>query len=156
MKSTIKAFIDTKSLAIAGVSRDSMKWGNVIFRAITKKGYTVFPVNPAADTINGKTCYKSVSDLPDNVENIIIAIPGSKIMPVLEECKKSGIKRIWLHQGSGSGAYNDEAKEFCKDKNLELVYGFCPMMFFPNAGAHKIHLFFKKLFGAVPPEYKSA
>ena len=156
MKTTIKNFVDTKKLAIVGVSRDPMKWGHSLFREITKKGYTVLPVNPETNEIEGKPCFKSVSDLPEKIDNVIITIPGDKVLPVLDQCVKAGVKRVWLHQGAGTGAYSAEAKEFCKKNNLGLVYGFCPMMFFPNAGPHKIHLFFKKLFNAVPAEYKSA
>lgn len=155
MKNAINAFINEKTLAIAGVSRDRMKWGNSLFRAISKKGYSVFPVNPNAGQINGKKCYAAVSEIPGKIENVIIALPSEKVMPVLKDCAKAGVKRVWLHQGAGKGAYSDEAVKFCRDNRLEPVYGVCPMMFYPKPGPHKIHYFFKKIFGLLPREFKT-
>lgn len=155
MKDVINSFVAGKSLAIAGVSRDPMKWGNSLYRAIRKKGYSIVPVNPNAENINGQKCYSAVSQIPDKIENVIITLPSEKVIPVLKDCIKAKVKRVWLHQGGGTGAYSSEAVQYCKDNKLELVYGVCPMMFFPQPGPHKIHYFFKKLFGTLPVELKT-
>lgn len=66
-----------------------------------------------------------------------------------------GIKRVWMHQGEGGkGAYSAAAHEFCKQNGIGVVYGFCPMMFFP-VGIHKLHFLFKKWGKKLPPEYSS-
>ena len=155
MKAVIDAFINSKILAVAGASRDHMKWGNMLCRTLGKKGFTVIPVNPYADEINGVKCYPSVKEIQEKIENVIISLPSEKVMPVLKDCVKAGIKRVWLHQGAGTGAYSDEALQYCREKNLKPVYGVCPMMFFPKPGVHKIHYFFKKLFGTLPDELKA-
>ena len=155
MRNAINAFITEKKLVIAGVSRDRMKWGNSLYRALGKKGFSVIPVNPNADEINGAKCYKSVNDIPDKIENVIITLPTAKVLPVLEDCVKAGIKRVWMHQGSGTDTYLSEALKFCRENKLEAVYGVCPMMFFPNPGPHKLHYFLKKIFGTLPKELKA-
>lgn len=154
MKKVIEEFVNNSELAIAGVSSDPKKWGNMLYRELTKKGYTVYPVNPKLDEAEGTKCYHSVSDLPDHIENLILATPPSATEAIVRECKDSGIKRIWMHQGGGgTGAHSDDAEKYVREHNMELVHGFCPMMFFPPTGIHKIHLWFKKISGKVPAEY---
>jgi len=60
----VSRFLSLGSYAIAGVSRDPKKFGQAMFRDLRKKGMAVVPVNPAADTIDGVKCYRTVS--PDS------------------------------------------------------------------------------------------
>ena len=70
MKAVIQEFIDNKSVALAGVSRDSKKWGSMLFKALKKKDYTIYPVNPNMEDFEGVKCYSSVTDLPIEVTNL--------------------------------------------------------------------------------------
>ncbi len=40
----------------------------------------------------------------------------------------------------------------CKENDIEVVYGFCPMMFM-GEGMHKFHFWIRKTFGKLPAEY---
>ena len=157
MKKIIDAFVADKNIAVVGVSRDKQKWGHMLFSELRKKGYTVFPVNPKADEIEGVTCYPSVSMLPREVENVIFSVPASAAEEILAGMSSSGgVKRVWLHKGGGAGASSPRAIELAREKGLETVHDFCPLMFFPPVGAHGIHRFFKKLFGGYPKDYSEA
>jgi len=154
MKDIIKHFIDDKQIAIAGVSRDPNKWGHTLFKALMKKGYTVFPINPEMAEINGIKCYHSVSELPESVSNLIITTSPEATLGLVRESKESGIKNIWMHQGAGgTGSQSQEAIDFCLENGIGVVYGFCPMMFLPPVGIHKIHLWMKKISGKYPADY---
>ncbi len=156
MKNIIDAFINEKKIAVVGVSRDKQKWGHMLFTELMKKGYTVYPVNPNAEEIEGVSVYAAVADLPKDVENAIISLPAETAEQILEGIGKSGIKRVWLHQGGGEGASSSRNIEVAKSKGLETVHNFCPLMFFPPVGIHGVHRFFKKLFGGYPKEYTEA
>lgn len=154
MRQIIESFINSKDIAIAGVSTDSTKWGSVLYRELTKKGYNVYPINPQIDEIDGAMCYRSVANLPDHVENLILATPPSATECIVKECKETGIKRIWMHRGGGgTGAQSDAAIKFVRENNMELVYGLCPMMFLHGGGIHRFHLWLKKISGKLPVEY---
>jgi len=43
-----------------------------------------------------------------------------------------------------------------REKRLETVHDFYPLMFFPPVGAHGVYRFFKKLFGGYPKDYSEA
>jgi hypothetical protein len=55
-------------------------------------------------------------------------------------------------QGVGRGAYTKSAHEKCKQNNIGVVHGFCPMMFY-GSGFHQFHFWLRKTFGKLPAEY---
>ncbi|MEW5814009.1 MAG: CoA-binding protein [Spirochaetota bacterium] len=153
MKNTIDKFIELKKVGIVGVSRDSQKWGNMLFRTLKKRDYTVYPVNPNTEEIMGAKCYPSVKLLPAEVENIIITVPSNITEQVVTEIPGTHIKRVWMHRGGGQGSQSEKAIEYCRNNGVEVVYDLCPLMFIPPAGIHKLHFLFKKLFGKLPQEF---
>lgn len=135
-----------KKLGIAGVSRNSKKFGNTIYREMKKKGYDVYPINPHADQIEGDACYRDVASLPE-VEGIIINTPKDQSLKVLGDAKEKGIKNVWLQQG----AHSEEAVKFCEENDMNYVAGECIFMFMdPVEGGHKFHRWIWKLIGKYP------
>jgi predicted CoA-binding protein len=151
-KETINAFIEGKEIAIAGASPKKGNWGLTLMKELKSKGYKVYPVNPKFAEIEDFQCYESVKELPVTVENLILAVNPQRAIEIIGHCSESGIKRVWLNQGIGDGAYSDSAVQLLKEKKMEYVYGFCPMMFF-GKGLHKFHFWMRKNLGKVPAEY---
>lgn len=59
----------------------------------------------------------------------------------------AGIAHLWIQQGAES----KEALAFCKKQNLSAVSDHCILMFADPVGSfHKVHRFFKGLFGGLP------
>jgi len=53
----------------------------------------------------------------------------------------------------GRGAYSESAHRKCRENGIDVVYGFCPMMFYGD-GMHKFHLWLRKRFGKIPAEFQ--
>jgi len=156
MEEIIEEFLNNKTVALVGVSDNPKKWGNSLFKELIKKGYKVYPVNPKTKEISGEKCYPSVKELPQEVENLILAVPKNITEQVVKDCLSTGIKRVWMQKGIGSeGSTSEEAVKFCKENGIDVVYDLCPMMFIQPVGFHKIHYFFKKLFRTFPKQYHS-
>jgi acetyltransferase len=83
-----------RSVAVIGASRDPNKVGHAILKNIIESGYKgrVYPVNPKADSVLGLTAYKSVLDIPDEVDLAVIVIPAQNVLDVMEECGRKGVK----------------------------------------------------------------
>ena len=152
MKQTIQAFMDHKKVAIAGASPNKDNFGLSLMTELEKLGNEVYPVNPLYDEIKGKSCLRSVKDLPADVENLILAVPPELSEEIVEQAVGSGIKRVWMVRGMGKGAYSEKAHNTCSENQIEVVHGFCPMMFY-GAGGHKFHLWLRNTFGKLPGEY---
>ncbi len=56
----MSSFLQSKSIAIAGVSRNPKKFGRIIYDELKKKGYNVIPINPTAEDIDGQKCYNNL------------------------------------------------------------------------------------------------
>ena len=157
MKSVIEQFIKDNHIAVAGASRKPEKFGNALVRMLKKKGYTVYPIHPIEKEIEGFACRPSVKDLPPEVKNVVCVVKPEVTEQIAMDCAEAGIRRIWMHQGDGGGgAYSAAAHEFCKQNAIDVVYGFCPMMFFPPVGIHKLHFWFKKWGKKLPAEFTAA
>jgi predicted CoA-binding protein len=153
MKKNIQNFLDHKKVAIAGASPNKDNFGKYLMIELNKLGKEVYPVNPNYDDIEGHTCIHSVKDLPEDIENLILAVPPELSEEIVEQAIGSGIKRVWMVKGMGKGAYSEKAHSTCDENQIEVVYGFCPMMFY-GAGGHKFHLWLRKTFGKLPAEYQ--
>ena len=80
------------SIAVIGAS-EKPGVGKTIFNNIAKhfKG-KIYPVTPSNPTVGGLTAYKSVVDIPENVDLAVVAAPSRFTPAVMEEVGKKGIK----------------------------------------------------------------
>ena len=152
MKEIIHAFTQSKKIGVVGASDNKDNFGKFLMEELSKLEYEVFPVNPRYQTVTGKPCVATVAGLPQEVECVIIAVPSDLTQEIIDQCIGTTVKRVWMIQGMGRGAYNEEAHRKCRENNIELVYGFCPMMFY-GGGFHHFHFWLRKTFGKLPPEY---
>lgn len=152
MKKVINEFKLATHIAIAGVSRTSKgKWGNTLMKELMKIGIKVYPINPIATEIDGIKCYQRLRELPFEVQSLIIATRPEVTLQLVMEAKDSGIKRVFMQKGSGKGSATPEAIQYCKDNNIDYVYGVCPMMIY-GMGGHKFHYWVRKTIGGLPTE----
>ena len=142
----VSRFLSLGTYAIAGVSRDPKKFGQVMFRDLRKKGMDVVPVNPGAETIDGVKCYRSVSDLPENIKGVIFMTPKEETLAVAREAIAHGINDLWIQQGAESKQTIAELEK----EEVNLIHNQCIMMFWKPNGVHSFHRFLKKIFGGLP------
>ncbi|RLG80040.1 MAG: CoA-binding protein [Thermoprotei archaeon] len=90
----LEGMFKPRSVAVIGASREPHKVGHVVLKNIVEAGFKgkVYPVNPKADKILGLKAYKSVKEIPDDVDLAVIAIPAPAVPSVLEDCGRAGIK----------------------------------------------------------------
>lgn len=92
--------LEKKAWAVVGANTDPEKYGNMIFRKLLKRGYKVYPVNPNHDTIEGHTCYKDLSSLPEKPEVINMVVSPKRGRAIVEEAASLGIGYMWLQPGT--------------------------------------------------------
>ena len=92
----LEAFFKPKSIAVIGASREPEKVGHRIFRNLVESGFKgqLYPINPKADEILGMKCYGDISDVPDQIDLAVIAVPAKIVPMVAEECGKKGVKGL--------------------------------------------------------------
>ncbi len=106
------------TVAILGASADRSKFGNKSVRAHQQQGYTVYPVNPKADVIEGLKAFKSLAEVPaGKLDRISVYLPPQVGMVVLPEIAARGCDELWLNPGSDS----DELVEAARAKGLNVI-----------------------------------
>jgi len=101
---SVSGFFSANSVAVVGVSStDEEGPGRAIFRNLLS-GFSgkVFPVNPKAGEIEGRTCYPSVSAIPEEIGMVIVATPAAAVPSVIEDCAKKGVGHAVIISGGFS------------------------------------------------------
>lgn len=124
MENLVKDFLSQESFAVVGSFRNETKYAYRIFKKLKEKGYNVFPVNPRGGEIDGSKCYPNIKDIPENIDVVNIVTPPKVTVNIVKDCKDKGIKRVWIQPG----AEDKEVIDFCKQNNINVVYGLCVML----------------------------
>ena len=144
MNPLINDFVNSKRIAIVGMSRSGKKFGNMAGKELKSKGYEIFPVHPEAQEIDGLTCYPDLKSLTGKVDAVWISISPKNVSPVLEEAAQIGLKNIWLQQG----AWSAEVQQTIDQLQLPVVTKKCIMMYAPPVkSVHKFHHTIMGIFG---------
>ncbi len=152
MSGRAEEFLAQKRIAVAGVSREPKGHGaNLVYRRMKERGYTVYPVNPRTDSVEGDRCYPDLRAIPGGIDGVVIATPPSASTSVVQECIDLGIRHVWMHQGPGPGSVSAEAVQLCEEKGIDVIAGGCPLMFGATSDlGHRCIGWFLGLSGSLP------
>ena len=146
-KEAIRAFLETRKLAIAGVSRDPKKFGFAIMKKLKEIGFDLYLVHPDTDTLHGESTYRNISDLPGDIGSLLILTPKTETFGVVEAAVKKVIPNLWIQQMSET----PESIEYAVSNKVNLVCKQCIFMFTePVDSIHKFHRTIRKFFGMMP------
>ena len=88
--------LNPASVAVVGASAKPDKVGYAVVNNIIAGGFTgaVYPVNPKVDEILGKKCYKSLAEIPGDVECAVIVVKRDQVTAVLKDCIEKNTKAV--------------------------------------------------------------
>ncbi|MDH3500622.1 MAG: CoA-binding protein [Acidimicrobiia bacterium] len=106
MNLDIASLLDDPSatIALVGATENPSKYGSVIFRDLTRKGYAVYPVNPGRTSVHGHAAYPDLASLPAPPTIVNIVVPPDVTLKILSDAEALGIRNIWLQPGAESPA----------------------------------------------------
>jgi predicted CoA-binding protein len=129
MDAIVKA-LESKIIAVVGLSKDPSKPSYDVASYLLSKGYRIVPVNPTASEILGEKCYKSLMDLPVELKReldvVVVFRRSEDVLPVVEETiqlrSKYGRPNIvWMQLG----IVNDAAAKLALEAGLGVVMDRC-------------------------------
>ncbi|ODT98042.1 MAG: GNAT family N-acetyltransferase [Pseudonocardia sp. SCN 72-86] len=85
-----------RSVAVIGASTDPSKIGHAVLLNLLRGNFggAVYPVNPDARSVRGVRAYPSVTDIPDEVDLAVVAVPAAGIDEVMDSCLAKGVKAL--------------------------------------------------------------
>jgi acetyl coenzyme A synthetase (ADP forming)-like protein len=123
-----------KSVAVIGASSEDGKIGNSVMKNLINGGYqgNIYPIHPKATEIMGYKAYKSVKDVPGEIDTAVFAIPAKFVAGALTECGEKKIAgAVLIPSGfaeTGEHAMQEELVAIGRKYNIRLmgpnIYGF--------------------------------
>jgi len=123
-----------KAVAVIGASAENGKIGNSVMKNLINGGYqgAIYPIHPNAEEILGKRAYKSVKDVPGEIDIAVFAIPAKFVARALVEVGEKKIAgAILIPSGfaeTGNVAGQNELVEIGRKYGVRLmgpnIYGF--------------------------------
>jgi uncharacterized protein len=127
-------FLAQKSIAVVGLSRSKPLPGNGIYKMLKDKGYSVYPVHPDAESIEGDICYPNLQSIPEKVDGVFVVARPEITEQIVRDAVKAHIPRVWMHYnaffGESNSSISKTAVAYGREKGLSIIEGGCPMMFF--------------------------
>jgi len=117
----IREILSMKRVAVVGMSKNPAKAAHEVPKYLIEQGYDVIPVNPTADEVLGRRCYKSLRDVPGNIDIVDIFRPSEDVPPIVEDAIAKGAKVVWMQLGIS----NDAAAKQATEHGIRAVYNRC-------------------------------
>ena len=125
--------LKAKTIAIVGLSKKPEKDSCRVSAYLQQHGYRIIPVNPFVDEVLGEKSYKSLLDIPVEIQKTIDIVDifrkPENIPPVVEQviALKAMFGRVfvvWLQLG----IVNEQAAEVARKVGLVVVMDKCLMV----------------------------
>jgi len=90
---SIDTFFNARSVAVIGASRRQDTIGQALVRNLVTGDFSgrVYAVNPTAKAVSGMPAYRSVVEIPDDVDVAIVAVPAEAVLDVVLDCAAKGV-----------------------------------------------------------------
>ena len=117
-------------IAVVGASKNPEKEAFTVPDYLLKHGYTVIPVNPTTDSVNGLKAYPSLAEMPDEiarkVEVVDVFRPSEEFPEVARQVAvmRTRTGRPFVFWGQ-LGLENEEAKRILRDARIDYVMNRC-------------------------------
>lgn len=118
-------FENTNTIAIFGLSPDPSKASNRVAKYLKEQGFKIVPIYPKEDEILGEKVYRSLAEIPFEVDMVDVFRKPNALMAVAEAAIARGdVKFFWAQQG----IVNNEAAELAIKAGLKVVQNKCTMV----------------------------
>jgi len=91
---SLDALFAPKSVAIIGASSDQRRFGGRPIQYLLEAGFEggIYPINPMRDEIQGLKAFKSINDVPGDVDLAMLAVGADVTQQTVEDCIARGVK----------------------------------------------------------------
>ncbi|MFX1589210.1 MAG: acetate--CoA ligase family protein [Promethearchaeota archaeon] len=97
----LHGFLNPKSVALYGANNRGSSLAGLQIMNLIKSGYNgkVYPIHLKLESVMGFKAYKTIADVPEVPDLVVIVIPANLVPQIFRECGEKGVKRIVLISG---------------------------------------------------------
>lgn len=111
-----------KTIAVLGLSPDESKASNMVAKVLKEYGYKIVPVYPKEDTILGEKVYRSLAEIPFEIDMVDVFRKPDAFNAVVDACIERGDVKVFWGQ---LGLVNNEAAEKARAAGMKVVQNYC-------------------------------
>ena len=115
-------FESVKTIAILGLSPNESKASNMVARYLQNAGYKIVPVYPKEEEILGEKVYRSLEEIPFEIDMVDIFRKPNAFDAVADACIERGDVKVFWGQ---LGLVNNAAAQKAKDAGMKVVQNYC-------------------------------
>ncbi len=115
-------FENVKTIAILGLSPNESKASNMVAKYLQNAGYKIVPVYPKEDEILGEKVYRSLAEIPFEIDMVDIFRKPAAFDAVADACIERGDVKVFWGQ---LGLVNNAAAQKAKDAGMKVVQNYC-------------------------------
>jgi predicted CoA-binding protein len=125
-KQEIKEIFDSvETIAVVGLSPDESKDSHRVAKYLHEHGFKIVPIYPKGDTILGQKVYRSLLEIPFDVDMVNIFRKPAALDPIADACiEKGNVKVFWAQKG----IVNNAAAQKAQDAGMRVVQNMCSMV----------------------------
>ncbi len=131
-----------KSVAVFGASDRADSVGQIVFKNMLDSGFQgkLYPVNSKHAEVQGQRSYKSIAEIGDPVELVVIATPPQTVPGIIEECGIHGVKAAVIitagfgEVGTEGATLERKMMEAAHQYNIRLIGPNCLGIMRPSIG----------------------
>jgi predicted CoA-binding protein len=112
---------ESRTVAVVGASQKPWRDSNSIAHFLVKRGYTVYPVNPKYEEIDGMKCYPDVKSIPAKIDIVDVFRQSSAVPDIVEDAMRADAKTLWLQYG----VIHEQAAERAEKAGLQVIMDRC-------------------------------
>jgi predicted CoA-binding protein len=116
-----EALVNSPVIAVVGMSDDPMITSYEIGMYLKEQGYTVYPVNPTIESVDGDRSYPSLADVPEPIDIVDVFRNSAYLSGIVDEAIAVGAKTVWAQEG----VHDDEAVDKALAAGLNIATDLC-------------------------------
>lgn len=93
---SMKSFFQPRTVAIVGAGRERGKIGSEILHNMLEAGYTgrLVAIHPTATEIDGVPAVRRVTDVPGEIDLVVISVPAKVVSEIVDDCIEKRVKAL--------------------------------------------------------------
>ena len=132
-----------RSIAVVGISADLPKFWmrQLYFDALLRSGYPgqIYLVNPKGGELEGHPIYRTLTEIPGQVDHVVASIPARYTPALMEECRTKGVKVVHVFASGFAETgepdrieLQNQLVEIARQGNIRVIGPNCLGIYYPK------------------------
>lgn len=126
-KALLHSLFHAESVAVVGASENPQKTGHKVLKNLIDGGYEgkIFAVNPRSESILGIPCSKSLSEIGEDVDLVVVIVPAKAVPGVMREAAAVHAKGAVIITGGfreiGNTALEQKVMDIAGENGIAVI-----------------------------------